>query len=194
MQILFLHRIFRCTFALLLSVVATLYMLPEDAHASTIVQRSVEDMSARSDTVVRGTIIARESLRYKGQIVTRLHLAVEEHIAGESVPERLNIWLPGGDLDGLRAHVSGVAYYSEGDEIIAFLEHGPEGSWRALALSWSTYHCEGDMAYRSIRSVSGIVPHRNPLLSKAQVLQNTEDHALPISTLRARIQHAGATP
>lgn len=187
-----LYRIPRWLVALFFCASVMLFVF--SAQASTVIQRSVEEMSVRADVVVRGTITTRQSMRYNGQIITRLELDVDEQLAGETVPQTIQIWLPGGELDGLRAHVSGVANYQEGDDIIAFLEHGPEGSWRALALSWSTYHCSGETAYRSARGMSGIVPGVNPLLSTARALQNAHDDALPVSDLTSRIRRAGATP
>lgn len=179
------------TFALSTVVALGLY-LPR-AQASTIITRTIEELSVQADAVIRGTIIAQESMRRDGAIVTQITLDVREKLRGDP-PDTLKLWMPGGQIDNLRAHISGVTSYEVGDDLIVFLEHLTGDDWRSTSLSWSIYRCEGDVAHRSSHSVHGLTPPTSPLLSRARAMQIAADHELPIHVLRERILAQQAQP
>jgi|GEM_PF-5831669 len=170
----------------LCAALAALCMAMPDAKATTLIVRTIEELSQRADAVVRATAIDQQSVRKNGAIVTQLTLEVTEKLVGDP-PDVLRLWLPGGEIDNLRAHVPGVVRYHLGDDVIVFLEHLDGEDWRSASLSWSIYTCDGEMAYRSSRDVLGLSSSANPLLSKARAVQIEHDHALPIQTLRDRI-------
>lgn len=164
-----------------------LTLLPSKAEASTIVQRSIEEMSVAADAVARGEVIATESVWRDGNIVTRVRVRVDERWSGE-LPDVVELWVPGGQIDGLRAHVAGMIEYSVGDDVIAFLQRGDGETWRTLALSWSIYLCEDDVAYRSSQNVQGVSPSSNPIVAAARAKAIAQDHRLPISQFKGRVK------
>lgn len=166
-----------------------LTLLPSKAEASTIVQRSIEEMSVLADAVARGEVMDTQSVWRDGSIVTRVSVRVEERWFGD-LPDVVELWVPGGEIDGLRAHVAGMTEYNVGDDVIVFLQRGEGDTWRTLALSWSIYLCEGDLAYRSSQDMHGISPSSHPVVQAARAKVIAGDHRLPITQFRGRVKSA----
>lgn len=164
-------------------------LLPSKAEASTIVQRSIEEMSVLADAVARGHVVETESVWRDGSIATRVSVRVDERWSGE-LPDLVELWVPGGQIDDLRAHVAGMIEYNVGDDVIVFLQRGDGDTWRTLALSWSIYLCEDDLAHRSSQNVRGISPSSNPVVAAARSKVIAQDHHLPISQFRGRVKAA----
>lgn len=187
------QRFFNMYATVIMSLIAWQMLNAARANASTIVARNVEEMSARADAVVRATVVDRESMYQGDTIVTRMVLRVEERLKGTTESE-LTVWLPGGEINGIRAHISGVADYALDDDLIVFLEKIDDTRWRTSALSWSVYYCADDIAYRSSTEFHALSPSANPLLSTARTMGNTRDHRLSIDELRARIRAVEEAP
>lgn len=176
---------------LLAFVLPTLFAtaLPSKAAASTIVKRSIEEMSARADAVARGEVLSVEALWHEGSIATLVRVQVREPWAG-TLPEVVDLWIPGGQIDGVRAQVSGMTEFHVGDDVIVFLQQSDGDAWRTLALSWSIYLCEDAVARRSGDNFAGVRGSSNPVISAARAHAIAQDHELPISTFRDRVKAA----
>src|SRR5699024_6461856 len=98
------QRFFNMYATVIMSLIAWQMLNAARANASTIVARNVEEMSARADAVVRATVVDRESMYQGDTIVTRMVLRVEERLKGTTESE-LTVWLPGGEINGIRAHI-----------------------------------------------------------------------------------------
>lgn len=142
-----------------------------------------------ADAVARGEVIDTQSAWRDGSIVTRVSVRVEERWSGD-LPDVVELWVPGGEVEGLRAHVAGMIEYNTGDDVIVFLQQGEGDTWRTLALSWSIYLCDGDIAFRSSQNMHGISPSTNPVVQAARAKLIAQDHRLPITQFRGRVKSA----
>lgn len=93
------------------------------AHATTLVALDVETMAKASDAIVQGTVESVEPKAVAGgsRIVTQVTVKVSQTWKG-SVPARIVVTQPGGVVGNIGQHVSGVATFEVGEEVVAFLE------------------------------------------------------------------------
>lgn len=85
---------------------------------------TLEELSARSAHVVRGTVlgqVSRWSDDGKG-ILTYVDVAVHEQVKGDKpLPEVIQIVQPGGELDGVQMKIVGGPVFRDGEEAFLFL-------------------------------------------------------------------------
>ncbi len=93
------------------------------ASASTVLRADLPALTHVADTVVRGTV-SRLSTRWSGdhmRILTDVEIRVQEVLKGE--PRRtLTVVNPGGVIGDLGQRVAGTPDFTEGEEVILFLE------------------------------------------------------------------------
>jgi hypothetical protein len=97
------------------------------ASATTLVRADVPALTQIADSVVRGTV-ARISTRWSGdhmRILTDVEIRVQEVMKGQAL-RSLIVVNPGGVIGDLGQRVAGTPEFSEGEEVILFLEQRGE--------------------------------------------------------------------
>jgi hypothetical protein len=106
------------------------------ACGATIVPRlSLEEMVARSETIVSGQVI-RIWTAWDSQhrfIWTHSEILVG-HVAKGSRSERIVVSEPGGVVDGFGMQVAGTPGYLPGEQVMVFLERMPNGYLRTAGM------------------------------------------------------------
>jgi hypothetical protein len=97
-------------------------LLPCAALATIVMHLSLEDMAQRSTAIVRGTVQTSKAVDPgTGPIWTVTTLAVTERLKGPA-SATITLKQPGGTLNGLTQRVSGTASFTEGEDVLVFLE------------------------------------------------------------------------
>ncbi len=97
------------------------------AHATIVVDRTVPELAAHADLVVRGKVTAQK-VQWDEQhqlIVTRTYIERTESLKGDA-PANFVVRQVGGQLDGLMLNVQGLARFEIGEEVVLFLEKHPK--------------------------------------------------------------------
>jgi hypothetical protein len=104
------------------------------AHASTLLQLSLDDMIRKSTVVVRGTVQRNQSAVHGSVIYTHYQVRVSEVWKG-SAAGPLDIVVPGGVLNGLRETYSGAPSLINGHQYVLFLWTSKTGMTQVIGLS-----------------------------------------------------------
>lgn len=96
-------------------------LLPLIASATVVMELTVEEMTARAALVVRGTVQGSKAVQVDGSIWTLTTITVTEKLKGAGTA-RITVKQPGGVVAGIRQAVSGTARFTEGDDVVLFLE------------------------------------------------------------------------
>lgn len=104
-----------------LFVVAVL--APLSVFATVVLSMSVEEMAQRAPLVVRGTVhrVDTQWDEAGGKIWTWSEVVVRETLKGQPRTTAL-VKQPGGTVGAVSQHVSGVATFAPGEEVVLFLE------------------------------------------------------------------------
>ncbi len=116
-------------FALGAAVLALLPTAP--AMATSMLAQDIEALTRSSDAVVHGKVKKVES-RWTGdhkQIVTDVWIDVVEFIKGKG-NQTVVVQQPGGEVGDIGQKVSGLAAFTQGEEVVVFLER--QGTERYL--------------------------------------------------------------
>ncbi|MCB9729175.1 MAG: hypothetical protein H6744_18985 [Deltaproteobacteria bacterium] len=149
------------------------------AHATTVLQVDLPELSLTSEWVVRARIDAVRSvdLRPNGTFATDYDLVISEVYRGQDVPNRYTLRLPGGEgADGMAMRIPGMPAFQQGEDVVLFLERIPNGGfipcglgqgvWRvhldALGRPWVTQSLDG--AHLMRRDAQGRLRGVEPLL------------------------------
>jgi hypothetical protein len=95
------------------------------ALASSVISVNLDQLTQRSDAVVHGTVTNKQS-RWSGdgrRIITDVQIQVSESLKG-TPGATVSIQQPGGVVGDIGQSVSGLASFSEGEEVVVFL-----GKW-----------------------------------------------------------------
>jgi len=131
----------------LLSLVAIAFAAGP-ALATTVLYVPLERSVELSDVIVVGHVLSLEAdYNAEGEIVTRVHVLVEEVLKGQATAGEVftfDAW--GGSLDGVKVETVGEARYRLGDKVLVQLE-SIAGEYHTLGLSfgkWDVFRGEGD--------------------------------------------------
>jgi hypothetical protein len=93
------------------------------AHATTMVELSVDQMVSSADFIVRGTVQEIWTERSaSGHVWTRIHLDVSQVYKGAPDLDSIIVDQLGGEWAGQNLGVHGAARYDVGEEVVVFLE------------------------------------------------------------------------
>jgi len=138
-------------------------LLPTRPQSSTVLGLDVEALVERAERIVRADVVSMES--WRDQIVwSRVTLEVTEEWLGEGTT-RIELVQPGGVVPGLGTLVFGMPRFTEGEDVVLFLEAG-----RVLGLAQGKFSVLGDgMVHRDLRelSLARVGGHRAPRLVDA---------------------------
>jgi hypothetical protein len=125
-------------------------------HAVTMVPLSIEDLSAKSQLIVHGTVVSKSCQRDPaGRIYTKVDLRVSEVWKGDWTRDQLCVVHGGGILGEERVEVSGQVEYQMGEQVVAFLVFNQRGEGVTLGLAQGKFHVWKDPA-------NGILVAHNP--------------------------------
>src|SRR5687767_3412993 len=100
------------------------------AAAAVVLNLSDEELVARSDAVVHGTVLETRAERSAdgAQIFTRVVVRVDEALKGKP-GGTVTLTVPGGELDGIGQAVPGAPKFQVGEEVVLALHKrkGPRG-------------------------------------------------------------------
>lgn len=109
--------------------------------ATTVIYTSIPKSVQLSDLVLLGHVLRLESgYNQEGEIVTKVHLLVEESLKGAVERGRVFVfdaW--GGSLDGTHVEAVGEARYRLGEKVLVQLED-IDGEYHTLGLSFGKWN------------------------------------------------------
>lgn len=108
------------------------------ASATVIVHETLEQMAQHVPVIVRGKV-ARSVAGWdadKRRIWTWTELVVTERVKGAASGVVL-MKQPGGEVEGFGQAVAGTAQFTEGEDVVVFLDRAPDerGTWRVYGMS-----------------------------------------------------------
>jgi hypothetical protein len=160
------------------------------ASASSIVARSVTELTNYSDVVVDGTVASVDCYwDDQGRIWTRAVVTVRSALKGAPA-EELIVRQLGGELDGLHMRVEGALQLTPGERLVLFAQ-AHEGAYLPTLLSYSAFVVEGEDAKAPLRHASRELSFfRESATGLAAV--EAEDLALPtrLDELTAQVRAA----
>jgi hypothetical protein len=134
-------------------ITGLLALLTGSASASTLEQLPLPQLVEKSSVIVRASVTScRASMRGR-LIYTVCALTIQESWKGAAAGS-IEVWTPGGSVNGLRQSFSGAPVFQSGDERVFFLWRSPSGIFQVLGLSQGVVRIEKDtdgtlMAVRS---------------------------------------------
>ncbi len=111
--------------------------------ATTLEKLTLDDMAAKSTDIVRGRVQSVSASRRGSVIYTVARLQVIERFKG-SAAGTVDVWVPGGSLDGARQSFSGAPVLAPGTEYMFFLWRGQSGSAQIIGFSQGLFNLKLD--------------------------------------------------
>lgn len=127
-----------------LALLTTLWLAsPNDARATVMLHRSVDELAAMSDAVVVATAqrgadgaLAARSFWLDGRIHTDVTLAVNAPVAGPfAAGATVTVRTPGGVVGEIGQTVAGAPAFRAGEACVVFLQRVPGGAWVVLDMA-----------------------------------------------------------
>jgi hypothetical protein len=130
---------------ILVALLALLSSFASPAQASVVRRVPLATLVQRSDTVVRGRVLAQQSGwdSARRQIFTDVEIDVVERYKNGGAPARLRVRHLGGSVDGVTMHTLGEVAFVTGEEVVLFLARSSSGAYRSVALAqgkWRIVH------------------------------------------------------
>jgi hypothetical protein len=119
--------------------------------ATTFVNAGPQELAARADAVVRGTVLSREA-RWSGdrqRIFTVVKVRVLERLKGAAGEAEVEVAVPGGSAGGYTQAVEGAPAFTDGEEVVLFLHRQGARLYGVERLALGKYSVVGDVASRS---------------------------------------------
>jgi hypothetical protein len=138
-------------------LLATWLMVATNARATTLVEMSLEQMTAAAGAVARVRCIENESRAEGGEIWTFTRFEVLEALKG-ALPREITVRLIGGRARGLVSVVDGVPRFRPGEEAFLFLEPVQWDQWSVTGWVQGKFRVERDAAGRELvtQDTSGV--------------------------------------
>jgi hypothetical protein len=130
------------------------------ARGATVLRLTFEELTARSEVVVRGRVVGSTPKldRAAGRISTFTTVEVTESLKG-AAGKRLTVRQPGGEVGGIGQSVAGAARFAPGEEVVLFLEKARDDAavFQVLSMSAGKVRLEKQRdAVRAVRDLDGI--------------------------------------
>ena len=172
-------------------------LLSSAADATIMLALSIEQMTAKSRTVVRATVRQRQGVwdEKHQRIYTLTELTVSEVIRGEA-PATIVVRSLGGEVDGIGMKVSGSPRFSPDQDVVVFLREDPVGraGFMVVGMSQGLFRLEKDSAGRlmAVPGVEGMSFARRAAPGQGLADVNTDLVRLSYTDLRRRVAEASA--
>jgi hypothetical protein len=121
--------------ALICGLVASTLAL---CHATTLQQLSLDDMTRKSTTIVRGVVQLTRGAMHGGNIYTHYTVQVAEQWKGTPALQ-IDFVLPGGTANGLQQSIAGTPVLGNGQEYVLFLWKSRSGLTQVIGLSQGVF-------------------------------------------------------
>lgn len=156
------------------------------AGAATLEKLSVEQMSQKATSIVRGRVTSCAGESRGSIIYTRCRVSVTERWKGAAGAE-LTFIIPGGSSQGLVQTFIGTPRFSAGQENVLFLWAGRSGNNQIIGLSQGVFdlRADGKGSAQALRSAT-----QELMLDSSGVPTADEAMSVPVSALRSRVQRA----
>jgi hypothetical protein len=131
---------------------ALLFGLP--TAATTMLRIELSELAQTADTVVHGTVRRMES-RWSGdrtRIVTDVEIQVSETLKGQA-GSTVVVIQPGGRVGDIGQVVHGLASFTEGEEVVVFLERRGASAFRVTGMAQGKYQVRRSADERSVLAV-----------------------------------------
>ncbi len=179
----------RSTFAIAASVVYL--VLHQQALATSMLHQSIDSLTQSSDAVVRGKVKATQS-RWSAdhkRIITEVTIEVAEFFKGGGSPT-LVVRQPGGEIDGIGQKVSGLASFSEGEEVVLFLERVETDKYRVAGMAQGKYRVERSSDKRAVFAVPESTEEALVIDPLTHAPVESDRQPMELASLRAKIRAA----
>lgn len=158
-------------------------------QSATLERLSLDDMIAKSTTIVRGKVGSSYAAASGPVIYTNYTIQVSERLKGQA-GSSVEVSVPGGVANGLRQTFSGAPTLNTGDEFVFFLFTGQDGRTAIIGLTQGLF---------AIPSGASADPLSTRSASRELMLDRKtgrpvkdETMVLRLSELRTRIGNAAA--
>jgi len=130
------------------------------ARAATVLRLTFEELTTRSDAVVRGRVVSSTPKLdpQKGRITTFTEVEVTESVKGAPA-KKVTVRQPGGEVGGIGQSVAGAARFTPGEEVVLFLQRAPDEAsvFQVLSMSAGKVRLEKKRSeLRAVRDLDGI--------------------------------------
>ena len=155
------------------------------AAATTLVALPLEEIAERADEIVRGEVVAVESMLEDGRVLTRVSIRPSECYVGTGPePETIEVVVLGGRTPTLATVVHGTASYTVGEEVVVFLHRSDSGSYTSYAMAFSKFsvvEVDGELeAHRRVDLDALVGAHSGDVIADV----------FPLVELEALIRHS----
>ncbi len=143
------------------------------AAALTFQMISDADLAQQAEVIVEGRVLGSASASVEGPPQTDTRLEVLRVLKGDVSSSVLTVRTLGGIHGDLVLYVDGAPRFADGERVILFLVHGPEGTFRVLQLVLGAFH-EVEIGGRlvALRDLDGATEAR-PLPDGSLILRST---------------------
>ena len=162
--------------------------LPVTAQATLVEAMEIVDMASRSTLVVRGIVESKSSVLSGGRIVTVYDVSVRRGwVDTDSLDNRIQVVLPGGQVDNIAQTAAGVPEFKRGAEVLLFLWRSPaedHSGYRVLGMSMGSFRIlreKGEWAESDRRGIIAVDQNRESR-REGELLR------LPLDSLESRIE------
>ena len=142
--------------------IAVALLFPVSARATSMVPQSLDELSTKSDAVVRVTTLATRTEWRNRVIVTIARMRVAEVLLGSLTPgAEIDVATLGGTRDGVELRVAGVPHFTAGEDDVLFLGAGTGtvADWQVTDLAQGKFEVAHDAAgheYLTRRDMEGV--------------------------------------
>lgn len=134
-----------------LTVLLFVVLLSVPVSATTVLNRTVPEMTGVSELVLSGVVVSVEPNRRAAgfPLATRVTVAVDRVYKGFASGPNISFMVPGGVSDGKAMFIPGMPSFTEGEEVVLFLERTPRG-WIPSGLKNGKYVVNEDVYGRRL--------------------------------------------
>lgn len=104
------------------------------SRATTLERLSLDEMIQQSTAIIRGSVTSMAAHQRGSIIYQQVQVRVLERLKGSGATV-VDVWVPGGTLNGFRQTFSGTPQLSTGMEYVFFLWTGPRGATQVIGLA-----------------------------------------------------------
>ena len=144
-----------CGFAIVFAL-----LLPVRAGATSMVPQTLDELSTKSDAVVRVTTLATRSEWRNRVIVTIARMRVTDALLGTLAPGQvIEVATLGGVVDGVELRVPGAPHFAAGEDDVLFLGPGKLADWQVTDLAQGKFEVVRDSSGREFlgrRDMEGV--------------------------------------